>query len=190
MKGARIRLLALAAALAVLFVCGLVLAAEEPKKTEEPKAEGGGEQAAAAEMTPEQMQAVLQKRLKDLRVALEKATKENRGRIPKDTSALVQFLPNKQKDLINPETNNPIVMNSEMANKAEDLIENPKTFITFYADKPTPEKGRAAIFASGTIKYFTKEDEFDKALKESKTRVLSREERRDRREERMDRRAR
>ena len=130
--------------------------AAEPEAEETPSEPAEGEE---AEIT-------LDQRLKNLQAALEKYCDRHFGRIPRTIDALVEYLKEKEKGLINPETNKPIVMNPKMVNMSSETITNPSVFITFHADKDTPNKGRAVIFGDSKVKYLKKE-EFNRLLKAS-----------------------
>jgi len=134
-----------------------------------------------AEEQPEQPLTPLEQRLKDLQQALEAATRANQRRIPKDIKLVVKYLSTKEKGLLNPETGKPIMINEGMLGKHEVTVEKPKEFITFYADQPTPNKGRAVIFGDNTIKYLS-EEEFKKAIEASKPKQMTRDELRDMRD--------
>ncbi|MHC4714381.1 MAG: hypothetical protein ACYTAN_14115 [Planctomycetota bacterium] len=144
MKG-RYCWLVLAALLTVVLSVGVVARAAESGDagSDKPKAEKEG---GAAKPTLEQ-------RLKNLQVALDKFCERHFGNIPRTIDALVEYLAEKEKGLINPETNKKIVMNEKMAGKSSPSIKKPSEFVTFYADKPTPGKGRATVFGDGKVKY-------------------------------------
>lgn len=125
--------------------------------------------------------ATLDTRLTGLQKALEKYAAARWHRMPDKIEALVEYLPDEKEGLLNPETGKPIIMNQTMANQHETTIREPKTFITFYADAPTKDKGTGCIYATGEIKYHAAKD-FRKALAASVTRRLTVEERAELRE--------
>jgi hypothetical protein len=187
------------AALAVFFACGMALAAEggrrrgegdgdgnrrarQPKAAEAQEKAPAAEEAKPAEAAETSVKAegeasaqtaegegeegpTLEKRLKALQNALEEATAAAVRRIPKNIKDIVKYLPNKEKDMVNPETGKPIKVNEAMLGKSEQ----------------TGDRGTAAIFGDGTIKYLN-DEEFKKALAASVPAALSAEDKQDRRE--------
>jgi hypothetical protein len=158
-------------------------AAEEAKPAEaaETSVKAEGEASAQTAEGEGEEGPTLEKRLKALQNALEEATAAAVRRIPKNIKDIVKYLPNKEKDMVNPETGKPIKVNEAMLGKSEQTIAKPKEFITFYADAPTGDRGTAAIFGDGTIKYLN-DEEFKKALAASVPAALSAEDKQDRRE--------
>ncbi len=162
--------LTLALVLSVVFVAGSTAYAAEEKKDEGT--------AAPAPAVPKTKAEILKERLEAMQKALEACSTKNQNDMPADTKELIEFLPNKEKDLINPETEKPIVMNPTLAGQTPRQIEKPEEFITFWADQPTAGTGRAVITASGVVKYLD-EKAFKKAQDNSKLEKLAKADRRD-----------
>ncbi len=170
MRSACVMVLAFVALM--LFVTAAAMAAEAtsaPAKTPAAKP-------AATPAEKPAPPATLDECLKLMQKTLEKATTEARGKIPASIQDLALYLPNGAKDMANPETGKPVVMNAAMAGQQENMIPEPEKFITFYADADTKDKGRAVIYASGTVKYLKAKD-FQQQLTESKPRRPSLEDR-------------
>lgn len=119
--------------------------------------------------------ATVEVRLAGLQKALEKAAEANWTKMPESMDALVKYLPNGEKDLINPETGGKFLMNKKMGGRFERTIVNAGRFITFYADQETPNMGRAVIYANGKTAYLSAE-EFKKQLDASTCRAIDRDE--------------
>lgn len=162
-------------------------AAEKPaadKKADEKKADD--KSAKTDEKTGEKKEdelTPLETQLTVLQQALEKASADARNRIPANAQGLLPYLKNKEKDFINPETQQNILSNTDMWGKFESRITKPEEFVTFYADAPTPDKGRAVMFADGTIKYLS-EEQFKKAMEASKIKRMTADDATDARETR------
>jgi len=192
MKAFRPFLPAVVTVLGLAMACGYVLAAEqaaakaaskaEQVKAEQPKAEKpAGEKAEAPKaaegkkeaVKPEEKkeEATLETRLTELQKAVENATEKTKHAIPKTIDELVQYLPDKEKGLVNPETGGKLLMNEGMASRDDRQILKAEGFVTFYAEKDTPGKGRAVICADSVIKYLNAE-ELKKALEASKLNKL------------------
>lgn len=165
----------LMALLAVTLVVAPMAMAQSEDKPAEKKVEKAEKPKKAAPSGP-----TLDGRLKKLNEALILFCKNNNSMAPVKIKQLARLLKEEKKGLINPETGKAILMNAKMKKVRENQIEKPEEFITFYADAPTEGKGRAALFGDGTIKYM-KEKAFKTALKKSVPRLMTRDEREERR---------
>ncbi len=150
--------LALAALLAVVLLLGVVARAAESGDPagDKPKAEQEqtpGEDQPKAEKKDEAEKPTLEQRLKNLQAALDKWVERHLGRIPRSIDQLVDYLEEKEKGLINPDTDQKIVMNEKMAGMSSQTIAKPAEFVTFYSATETAGKGRATIFGDGKVKY-------------------------------------
>lgn len=159
---------------ALLFAAGVASAAEA--KGSKPAAEAEAkDKDKAPEINTDPATQTIEDRLRLMQRALERVSADNHMRIPGNTDPLIEHLPNGSKDLLNPETGKPILMNKTMLSQSAMSIREPEKFITFYADAETAGKGRAVIFATGIVKYLSDKD-FQKQLAASKTIPLTQDE--------------
>ncbi len=172
----------LLALLAVLFMgVSSAVAQEKPaakeKDSQTPKVNTEKKAGTQKKSSDEEEKPTLEKRLKALQEALSKyVSRSIFGPIPRRIDSLARLLKEGKKGLINPETGKQIVMNPQMAGTHSVTIKKPEEFITFYADKDTPNKGRAVVFGDGKVKYLDKKT-FLKMLRASVGRRMSPEER-------------
>lgn len=147
-------MLVLTVALLAVFVVGSYCLAAEGGSAEKPK-----EDVKPAEKEGEEEVVVLslEERLKQLQMALSRMTARSH-RIPTKIDSLARFIKEREKGLINPETGKPIIMNPKMAGQDDRSIKKPGEFLTFWADKDTPGKGRCVIYGDSKIAYLNAKD--------------------------------
>jgi len=178
MRGRRLWPLLAALMMAVMLAGAPVMAAEQAGEGEGEKAEKKAEKDEGEKQQAEkgeEEKLTLEDRLVMMQEALNKWVEERGALLPRQIRQLTSFLPeDKRGKVIEPKGEKEIVMNEGMAGCHDFTIEKPAEFITFYAASDSGEKGRAVVFGDKNVKYLKKE-EFEKTLKASKARRLSRE---------------
>lgn len=139
----------------IFAACFVAAAAESGEAGEKPADEPAAEDTEGEKAEAEKAKTPLEQRLLNLYDALLKFTQEHNRLTPLRIDQLTTYLKEAEKGLLNPETDKPLVMNAKMRGVHEGLIEKPETFITFYAEKDTKDKGRAVVYGDKALKYLT-----------------------------------
>jgi hypothetical protein len=200
MKGHSALFAVLTVLVAIFFIAGTAAAAESTASGKAASDKAASTKAAPEKATPaktaekkdakaetaapaETAKTPLEESLTVLQQALEDYAGTHAGKMPAKINDLTYLIKDRKDPLTNPESSKPLVMNASMASKNENAIKKPETFITFYSNEETPDKGCAAIFATREIKYLSTDD-LKKAVEASKPVTLSRDEQIDLRNQR------
>ena len=153
--------------------CGAVLEADVQEETPD-DAEAVETEAAAAEEGQVAEQATpLEQRLYRLYDAMIVFTQRNYDQIPMNINRLIPLLEERERGLINPETNAMIEMNPRMRGIHHWRIVDPTKFITFVAAADNErDEGHAVIFGDRRIEYLTG-DQIRKIINENRPRRVS-----------------